>query len=83
MCEIRICMGSSCFSRGNAANLSFLREYLAARGLAARVITVGHLCEDLCSQGPNLIFDGVAHHAVDTAALRMLLDGHFGKGGSQ
>ena len=83
MCEIRICMGSSCFSRGNAANLKLIQDYLAARGLAARVVTMGHLCEDLCSRGPNLIVDGAMHHAVDAAALRALLDERFGAGDPQ
>ena len=81
MCEIKICMGSSCFSRGNAANLKVIREYLAAHGLSARVAPMGHLCENLCSQGPNLILDGVMYHAVDAATLRVLLDRHFGDGG--
>lgn len=78
MFEVRICMGSSCFSRGNAANLKFIQDYLAVRGLGARVVTVGHLCEDLCSEGPNVILDGVMHHAADAAALRVLLDRRFG-----
>jgi NADH:ubiquinone oxidoreductase subunit E len=73
-------MGSSCFSRGNAANLRLIQEYLAARGLAARVVTVGHLCQNLCSEGPNLILDGVMHHGVDAAGLRALLDQRFGPG---
>ena len=80
MCEVRICMGSSCFSRGNAANLKFIQDYLAARGLSARVVTVGHLCENLCSEGPNLMLDGVMHHAVDPAGLRALLDQRFAMG---
>lgn len=81
MCEIQICMGSSCFSRGNAENLRIIREFLAARGLVARVITTGHLCENQCSQGPNLAFDGVMHHAVDSPLLRSLLQRRFADGG--
>lgn len=80
MCEIQICLGSSCFSRGNSQNLLVLREFLAARGIAARVATVGHLCEEQCSQGPNIAIDGVMHHAVDAAMLRTLLDRRFGEG---
>lgn len=83
MCEIRICMGSSCFSRGNGANLKAIQEYLAARGLSPNVVTTGHLCENLCSQGPNLILDGEMHHVVDAAALRILLDQRFRRGGAE
>jgi len=80
MCEIEICMGSSCFSRGNSENLRIIREFLAARGLAANVVTTGHLCENLCSQGPNVALDGVMHHSVDAAQLRTLLAQRFGDG---
>jgi NADH:ubiquinone oxidoreductase subunit E len=82
MYEIKICLGSSCFSRGNSENLRVIQEYLAARGLAAQVATIGHLCEDQCSLGPNLIVNGVMHHAVDAAGVRVLLDRMFGEGGN-
>jgi len=81
VCEIQICLGSSCFSRGNSENLRAIQEYLAARGVAAQVVTVGHLCEDQCSRGPNLIVNGVMHHAVDAAGVRALLDRLFPEGG--
>jgi NADH:ubiquinone oxidoreductase subunit E len=81
MHDIRICLGSSCFSRGNGGNLGVIRDYLDARGLAARVSITGHLCEDQCSQGPNLIVNGTMHHAVDAAQVRALLDRLFGEGG--
>ena len=74
MHDIRICLGSSCFSRANGANLRVIQEYVAARGIAARVTLAGHLCEDQCAQGPNLIIDGVTHHRVDAARIRALLD---------
>ena len=80
MCEIQICLGSSCFSRGNAENLRLIQEYLTVRGLTAKVATVGHLCEDQCSRGPNLIVNGTMHHAVEPAGLRALLDRIFGEG---
>ena len=81
MCEIEICLGSSCFARGNAENLKLLREYLAARGIAAAVSTTGHLCRDHCKLGPNLAIDGKLHHGVSAAALKALLDARFGEGG--
>ena len=81
MCEIGICLGSSCFARGNAENLRVIQEYVAARGLAVRVTTVGHLCEDQCSRGPNLTVNGTMHHAVDAAATRALLDRALGEEG--
>jgi NADH:ubiquinone oxidoreductase subunit E len=80
MCEIHICLGSSCFSRGNSENLRLIQEYMTSRGLTAQVSIAGHLCEDQCSAGPNLIVNGVMHHSVDAAKIRLLLDGIFGEG---
>jgi NADH:ubiquinone oxidoreductase subunit E len=80
VCEIQICLGSSCFSRGNAENLRLIQQYLAERGWSATVTVTGHLCEDGCSGGPNVAIDGHMHHGVDAAALRALLNRRFGEG---
>jgi NADH:ubiquinone oxidoreductase subunit E len=58
-----------------------IQEYLAERAISAQVKVVGQLCEDQCSRGPNLIVNGVMHHAVGAAGLRALLDRIFGDGG--
>ena len=34
--SITICMGSSCFSRGNNRNIEVIQEHLATQPLAAR-----------------------------------------------
>ena len=81
MLEIHICMGSSCFSRGNVENLRVIRQYLSARGVSAKVCITGHLCADQCSLGPNLMIDGAVHHAVQPAKLPSILDQHFKTGG--
>ncbi len=35
--KIRICMGSSCFRRGNRKNLEFIETYIEEHGYAADV----------------------------------------------
>jgi NADH:ubiquinone oxidoreductase subunit E len=80
---IEICMGSSCFSRGNPENLRAIREYLAAHGLAATIHPTGHLCEDRCSQGPNLRIDGRVFHGVTPAGVKALLDAVLKDGGTR
>jgi NADH:ubiquinone oxidoreductase subunit E len=82
MVEIRICLGSSCFSRGNADNLRIIQEFLAASGHTARITTMGHLCQDECSSGPNLIVDGVKHHNVSPMRLREILARACGENGA-
>jgi len=69
--EIKICMGSSCFARGNAEHLALLKKHaLLASG---RVRLTGSLCQEHCKQGPNLTVDGVSHKSVSTATLREIL----------
>jgi NADH:ubiquinone oxidoreductase subunit E len=77
--EIVICMGSSCFSRGNSKNLGLIQDYLQANGLEASVKLVGHLCQGLCKEGPNLTVNGQIHHRVDSTAVSSILDGYFQK----
>ena len=35
--EIVVCLGSSCFARGNADNLTMLNQYVLNKGLKASV----------------------------------------------
>ena len=35
--RISICLGSSCFARGNNANIAVVKQFLADRGLEAEV----------------------------------------------
>lgn len=61
---VEICMGSSCFARGNSENLQAIENYLEENGLSDRVELVGHLCLDKCNQGPNLKVNGVEYNSV-------------------
>jgi NADH:ubiquinone oxidoreductase subunit E len=71
--EIVICLGSSCFARGNSENLAILREYAESPGSKASVRLTGQLCQDLCKEGPNLMIGGKLYHNVTAARLRELL----------
>jgi len=71
--EIVVCLGSSCYARGNAEHLAAIQEYLKSRGLEASVRVKGHLCEDHCKQGPNVTIGGQLRHEVSARMLRDLL----------
>jgi len=71
--EIVVCLGSSCFARGNSENLAIINDYVLSHGLNAKVRLTGRLCQDECKQGPNLMIGGEFHHGVTTARLRELL----------
>jgi len=51
---IFICMGSSCFSRGNNRNIEVVMAAAADQTLPVRICPRGHLCEGHCTQGPNI-----------------------------
>jgi NADH:ubiquinone oxidoreductase subunit E len=77
MPHIVICMGSSCFSRGNEVNLDVLESYLARHGLTAQVDLAGSRCEGVCTEGPSLTIDGRRYQHVDRETLLDLLDETF------
>lgn len=70
--EIVVCLGSSCFARGNAENLSTLRDY-ASHGEGSAVRLNGCLCQDECRQSPNIRIGGTLHHGVTPDRLQLLL----------
>ena len=74
---ITICMGSSCFARGNGDNLEQIERFLAARELNADIRIAGCRCRDECGRGPNLEINGELHHRVDTGTLDDLLGLYF------
>ena len=71
--EIVVCLGSSCFARGNSENLAILDEYARQHESSVTLRTTGRLCQDQCKQGPNLLLDGAYHHGVTADQLRELL----------
>ncbi len=55
---ISICMGSSCYARGNKELVEKLKEYLVVEGLEEQVKLKGALCCDLCGRGPIALVNG-------------------------
>ncbi len=80
-----ICVGSSCFSRGNGANVDTAESYIAANGYndEAVVELSGTLCRNRCSEGPIVIVDGREYTKVDgekfLAVLRETLPPKLGR----
>jgi len=70
---ITLCMGSSCFSRGNGKNLPRIQQFLKDNGLAAHVVLRGCRCGNACSGGPNIWVDGVLQPNLAGPALDAFL----------
>jgi NADH:ubiquinone oxidoreductase subunit E len=52
MINITLCMGSSCYSRGNESTLRFLEEYIEKNELKGRLSLNGEHCMGNCAKGP-------------------------------
>ncbi len=76
---IEICMGSSCFARGNRNNLKIIETYLARNRIDC--VLRGRGCVGKCRSGPNLSIDGEIFERVDSESLIDLLDAKFKKDG--
>lgn len=75
--QIKICVGSSCFVKGNKNNLDFLDEYLKKNNLKADVSFKGQLCTKQCDKGPVVIIDGKTYTHVSKSVLINLLKEKF------
>lgn len=78
--EVVICMGSSCFSRGNKHNIKTIKEFIERHGLNSKVVLKGHLCKGLCKDGPNVTMEGQTYHTVDSTSVGALLEQHLRAG---
>jgi len=75
--EIIICMGSSCFARGNKATLQKIKEYIGKHKIEDKVLFKGNRCFDKCGKGPNLMIDGKMFHQVNAENVETILDQFF------
>jgi len=67
--EIIICMGSSCYSRGNGKNYTAIKEYLNENGVDSQVDIRGCRCGGHCMSGPNIWINGVHYQNVDRGSV--------------
>jgi NADH:ubiquinone oxidoreductase subunit E len=75
--DIVICLGSSCFSRGNRKSLYIISEYLKEHQLEDQVFFHGQRCFGSCEKGPMLkIADKIFDH-VEPGNVKDILDGFF------
>ena len=72
--EIKICMGSACFAKGNQENLEYIKNFIEENGLDAEIKIVGALCENKCSVGPRIYINDKEHLQVSKGELIKLLE---------
>jgi NADH:ubiquinone oxidoreductase subunit E len=75
--ELIICLGSSCFSRGNKKILSLIQEYIRKNGLENSINFHGNRCFDNCARGPVLKIGNKAYYNVEEENVEEILNEAF------
>jgi len=70
---IRICLGSSCYTRGNAENLKIIQQYVEGRNIAASLDFRGHLCTENCNRGPVITINDETFEEVQPFQVEKIL----------
>lgn len=72
--KVKICMGSSCFARGNLNNLEILEKIIDNHELDIDIELIGSRCENRCSNGPNIEINGKLYNRIDSGTLIDILN---------
>jgi len=75
--EITICMGSSCFSRGNKKTLEIIKEFLKETERYDMVTFKGAHCFGNCENGPVLKINDTVYTKVSDDSLENILENFF------
>lgn len=75
--KVIICLGSSCYSRGNAKTLEVVKDYLAKNQLIGQTDFRGKLCSNDCNHGPVLTIGDHKHLNVNDSSVIKILDNAF------
>lgn len=75
--EITICLGSSCFSRGNKKTLHAINNYLKENDLVDKVYFHGAHCYSNCDKGPILKVNDTLYEQVDEVKAKAIMDSYF------
>jgi NADH:ubiquinone oxidoreductase subunit E len=76
--EIKICMGSSCFSRGNRQTLQVIQQYLKEHHLERDVILKGAHCFGECNDGPLVKIGPKLYERVTSDSILDILEEELG-----
>jgi len=77
MDKITVCMGSSCFGKGNQATAEAVTQFIEGHRLEDKIEVSGCLCSGQCANGPNIMINdklisGVSDQSVGGVIAREL-----------
>ncbi len=73
MDTIIICMGSSCFSRGNTEIANSIKNFIKNHKLEVSVCIKGCLCQGKCKKGPNIIINNKMFSQISLGSIEKIL----------
>ena len=76
--EIKICLGSSCFSRGNRIILQEINRYIENHAVKDKVFFHGAHCFGDCNDGPKIEVNGRLYCKVTSSMVFDILNEAFG-----
>ncbi|MBN1952225.1 MAG: (2Fe-2S) ferredoxin domain-containing protein [Bacteroidales bacterium] len=71
--KVILCLGSSCFARGNKELIPMIRKFIERKNLADKVEFKGDHCFDHCSNGPNMMIGTRMFHQVTPENIEQYL----------
>jgi len=77
--EVIICLGSSCFARGNKGTLKVIEKYLKDNNLLEKVFFHGGHCFNKCAEGPVVKIDETIYTGVTEVNIIEILNKTFKK----
>lgn len=72
--EIVICLGSSCFARGNKHLVQLVKSYLSERQLTHKVNFKGKHCFGNCESGPAIEINQHRYNNITSETIIDILD---------
>ena len=76
--EIVICLGSSCFARGNKKTLGLIQQYLQDNDLLDSVSFRGNHCFGKCHNGPILKINDHSYEGINESEVLAILEKEIG-----
>ena len=74
MNEIKICIGSSCYARGNDENIETLENYINEHKEDSKIELIGLRCTNKCEKGPIIIINGKEYCNISYLELKKILE---------
>jgi NADH:ubiquinone oxidoreductase subunit E len=72
--QITLCLGSSCFARGNQDIIPMIKKYIEKNNINDKVEFKGDHCFSNCSEGPNMFVGTILYQQIDKNNLYNILD---------